>query len=116
MINVTTDHKTRSPIKTPGLPKKMAEPSHSPSSATYIGLRVNRYGPRIIRKEGVSPRLTLVGVWGIAEAKIHMRRAAASAITIRPTRFQIPGDPSAHPYRGRSVERAHGTTTCASGI
>src|SRR5271154_2154488 len=97
MIDFTTHHKITNPIKTRKLPKNHAQPSHSPSSATYIGLRVNLYGPRTIKKEGFSPSLTFEGVWGIAEAKIHMRRAAASATTIRPRRFQNPGAPTAHP-------------------
>ncbi len=98
------------------LPKKSAQPSHSASSATYMGFRVNRYGPRVNRTEEVTPSLARLGACAMPRSKSHRRRMVAAPTGIRPSQFQNPGSAAVHPQRCIRVEMNHGTPPWARGI
>ena len=98
------------------LPKKSVQPSHSPSSATYMGFRVNRYGPLVNRTEEVTPSLTRLGDCAMPRTKSHRRRMVPAPTGISPSQFQNPGPSPVHPQRCIRVEMNHGTPPWARGI
>ncbi len=115
-MKYTVASNTPKPISTPILPKKSVQPSHSASSATYMGFRVNRYGPLVNRTEEVTPSLARLGACAMPRSKSHRRRMVAAPTGISPSQFQNPGPSSVHPQRCIRVEMNHGTPPWARGI
>jgi hypothetical protein len=112
----TVASNTPKPINTPMLPKKTVQPSQSPSSLTYMGFRVNRYGPLVNRTEEVTPSLTRLGACAMPRSKSHRRRMVPAPTGISPSQFQNPGPSPVHPQRCIRVEMNHGTPPWARGI
>jgi hypothetical protein len=86
--------------RTGALPYSIAQPSHSASSATYIGCRVNAYGPLVSRSFGRQFNSTRSGSLApCAKPKTmsQTRTAAPAAKGTSPDRFQNAGRPCSHP-------------------
>src|SRR5215470_10404166 len=94
------------------LPRTTAHPSHMASSATYMGLRLNAYGPRRMRSFGVQSSATRSGrsrAWRIPVTITHTSTAKPAATGIRPRRFHDDVE------RGPRRDSAHGTSANTAG-